>query len=582
MSHAVLRWGILAALLAGSVAAAVPGAAANPLYDPTPKAPEAVDETHRVTFGDAMTSFTLDSTFVIHELLFPQIGSRSAEDIRSTIGLYQPMLEEALVQAVRESLAKSFPNARIEVKITGRDLGRSNGDLDPYRPGIVYKTQSKVALTSAYFFGQDVPNLDLEELILGTFRMGGTFVANFRLAPRPGHHVNLAVSVPKWLVVETPDRDGLFRTTADNRSGELQVRAIALRVHVPDLGARLARFDGSGGDVKVKVDMHDADVPLDAVSGGEGSLAIDVDVDLKLHHLAMTDDLKGILPPFIEMGHANADYLRLAVKNGLILEQPFADSLVRLVEWNLKYVLGEGATVTVDRATLDRSLRASYDPEEMAAEDPVRLLATARVVKKVPLLKDGQASPSAAAGLLDAVTVRLAPHTYVVKSFYTWDTEYTFLFPGGMDAQVSDALERGSRRQVDGRDAYRLTLTGGEYDEVTIGGTLGLMFFAQAVVGADTPAQTGLVLLVGVLAALGVSMAIAWRVRQARRFRAALRAAPRTVIWGPSGAPLPAPAVTARRGGRAGALAPVVGKLARAAAPRSRNTPGRQTLAGAR
>lgn len=560
------RWLLVTGVVLTGALAPLSAVSANPLYDPTPHAPEAVDETHRVTFGDTMTSFTLDSTFVIYELLFPQIGSRSAEDIRNTISLYQPMLEDALVKAVYDSLAQSFPSAHIEVTITGRDLGRGNGDLDPYRPGITYKTQSKVVLTSAYFFGQDVPGLDLDELILGTFRMGGTFVANFQLAPRPGHLVNLAVSAPGWLVIANADKDGLFRATADNRTGTLPGKAIGLRIHVPDLGSRLARFGGSGGDVTVKVDMHDADVPLDALSGGEGSLTIDVDVDVNLYHLAMTEDLEGILPPYIEMDHANADYLRLAVKNELILEQPFADSLVRLVEWNLHYVLGEEATVTVDRASLDESLHAAYDPSVMDAAEPVRVAATARVVKKVPLLKDGETEPPAAmAGLFNAVTVQLAPQTYVVKSFYTWDTEYTFLFPGGMDARVSDLLERGKGQSLDGRDAYKLTLTGGEYDEVTISGSLGAMFFAQAVVGTETPAQTSMVLIVGLLAAIGIGVLVTWRLRQNRSFKVSLRSAPRTVIWGPSGAPLAAPAV--------------VGKRARPSGPaRSRNTAVRQSL----
>lgn len=347
---------------------------------------------------------------------------------------------DALLATIREDAARAFgPGATVSGGILVSDLAATPGSPYDAQPPLSFEATARTIYTIE---GADMDDVDL------ALRIGGTANAELTLFASNGKATTYSIHPPS--IAEFSSAAG-GSVTEDGRTATFEVPAGATTfpARLSLRGRDVPQFDAEDATVDVTVDLKDLDVTLGgAMSGDFGNLLMDLTVDANLGVIEVPEQLKGSLPPNLDLKYLSADAIRLLADHGYLTEE----NITALEQELLDQVSGKlgsalGGTIPVEGGLDRASLAVDLVSVPISGDKPVTFKASARVSKP---LAGGEVQPQAAIALY---TQQLPLSLPKLEGL---DTSYTVILPRGL--AVTDLTGSGATYETgksdDGRDQF--------------------------------------------------------------------------------------------------------------------------------
>lgn len=459
---------LLIGLAALPAAQALPLAAPSPILpsDPTPNAPYAAWVRFEVDLLPALDAFSVRTLALVEEAPLENTEGVPAQLIREGGPAAHQIFEERVQILLDAQLRAAFPgSAPVRTRWTV-DYRQTDADPDPFKPGILVDTTSRVPVTPSALGIPGVSATTGPELARAFLYSGGRLEVSRSVQVPPGVSATVAVFVPPFL--QLARSDGANATHLEFPRDNLQ----GARAQPLDLRFRLGAKDETmpqnvreGPLVRAAFLAHD-ETPLwmqaFPLTHGRFSADLDLWIDLSSLPASLFEDLP--LPAGLELSTVSADLLRVAVRERLLSADDLHAYFALLIEKSLREGFGESVVVSLDPGAFEESVAAPLGSGTAAGVTPIRVHATAHL----PLKSEKMLWASAigrAVGMLAGM-----PASFPVDNGGSWSTELTLLYPPGVDIEVTDSLGRAQKIVRGDREGFLLTLRGDEKTEVHVKG----------------------------------------------------------------------------------------------------------------
>lgn len=457
---------LLGILLLPATAHALPLPASGLPGDPTPQAPLAVWVRFEVELLPGLDAFSVRTLALVQEAPVENAEGVPAQIIREGGPAVHEVFESRVQALLDAQLRDAFPGAepsRTKWRVT---YGQSDVDADPYKPGILVDTTSRIPLTAAALGIEGVGATSGPDLARAFFYSGGRVAISRSVPVPPGISATVALSVPSFLQMARPGsaNASLLEFPRDNLQG---ARPQPLQL-LFQLGARPEAVPANvreGPLVRATFVAHD-DTPLwmqaFPLTHGRFSADLDLWIDLSSLPVSLFEEIP--LPEGLELDVVSADLLRVAVRERLLSSEDLHAYFMILIQKSLRDGFGESVQVEFDSSAFQESVAQPIGSGKQGGVQPLQIHAAARV----PLKSDKMLWASAigrSVGMLGGL-----PTSFPIDNGGAWATELTLLYPPGIDVEARDSLGRLQEIRRGDREGFTLTLRGDEKTEVHVRG----------------------------------------------------------------------------------------------------------------
>ncbi len=393
-----------------------------------------VEEFHEVSFEN-LTSSIMNSTYNVYRAEI-EGETLEAEDIRilyNTDEEKKEVIETHLIE-ITESLVKQALNESFgldDEDSTGHythNISIDEESLEESEEGPIV-IDSHIVITF-YPDMYDVPeDVDLEELIYGTLKIGGELEKGFPIYCEEGHRASYEIDAPPGLVfLDEDEQKTTVYMTLDNRDGQTPRKENILGIrHQSTIEPMETRLD-----INLLVDIYELRRDVD-----REYISVDAMLSGTFIEMSTPQRIKRELPESLEIDFINVDYLRLLNENGFDEE---IDSFLTDIENEINNRLSSLSGKPILDELEVRGLEKEYDIEDMDSEQPLRVFYNTSFEKDLSDLEQRSAFEIQRRYLIDEqIPLEL-------NSFREWGLNYTIKIPEGME--LIDAGVNGDKISV--------------------------------------------------------------------------------------------------------------------------------------
>lgn len=360
---------------------------------------------------------------------------------------------DALLATVRADVARAFgQGATATGGLVQADLAAPAAKPYDGTPPVHFRARAQATKLTE---GVDADDVDL------ALRIGGIASVDLQLFAANGRATTFTIH-PPGIAEFSAAKAGSVSADRQTATFAVPAGAAAFPAQLSLRGRDVPSFTQEDASIDVKVDLQDLDVSLGKALGGDfGNLLVELTVTADLGVIELPDELRGSLPPNLELAYISSDAIRLLVDRGYVTDADLAkleSSLMKQVAEKLGGALGGTIPVEggIDRATLAASLVAT----PVSGDKPIQFKASARVLKP---LAGGDVQPQAAIALYTQELPLTLPKLEGL------DTLYTVILPRGL--AVTGLEGTGAQTQTgkapDGRQQFTVRPTS-ENAQVTV------------------------------------------------------------------------------------------------------------------